>query len=52
MQIKLTLMIKSVCKCSNAGSFSLKWKKVNVVPVYKKVDKCFKTYRPVSMLPI
>ena len=52
MQIKLTIMIKSVCKYINTGSLSLEWKKVNVVPVYKKVGKCFKDHRPVSLLPI
>ena len=61
MQIKLTFVIKSVlvkicskspCKCINTGSFSLEWKKVNVVPVYKKFDKCFRNYRSVPLLPI
>ena len=52
---------KSICKplqfifrqCTDTGSFPLEWKKVNVVPVHKKVDKqCLKNYRPVSLLPI
>ena len=36
------------------GIFPEKWKKANVVPVYKnKGDKCVvKNYRPVSLLPI
>ena len=33
--------------------FPSKWKKANVVPVYKnKGDKCVKNYRPMSLLPI
>ena len=52
MQIKLAVVIRSVCKYINTGSLSFEWKKVNVVPKYKKVDKCFKNYRPVSLLPI
>ena len=52
---------KSICKplqfifrqCIDTGSFPLEWKKVNVVPVHKKVDKqCLKNYGPVSLLPI
>ena len=44
---------KSICKplqlifsqCIDAGSFSLEWKKANVVPVHKKGDKqCLKNY--------
>ena len=38
----------------NSNIFPEKWKKANVVPVYKnKGDKCVvKNYRPVSLLPI
>ena len=36
------------------GKFPTKWKKANVVPVYKKGDnkKILKNYRPVSLLPL
>ena len=35
------------------GTFPLRWKKANVVPIYKKYDKqSMKNYRPVSLLPI
>ena len=35
------------------GKFPLEWKKVNIVPIYKKGGKqAVKNYRPVSLLPI
>ena len=52
---------KTICKplecifreCLNTGLFPLEWKKVNLVPVYKKVDKQYLiNYRPVLLLPI
>ena len=39
--------------CIENGKFTSKWKKANVVPVYKKGNKqTLWNYRPVSLLPI
>ena len=52
---------KSICKplcktfeeCLRTGTFPLEWKRVNVVPIFKKGDKqIYKNFRPVSLLPI
>ena len=52
---------KSICiplrkifeECLRTGTFPLEWKKGNVVPIFKKVDKeIYKNYRPVSLQPI
>ena len=51
----------SICKpleiifqnCLRSGRFPSEWKKVNVVPTFKKGDKqCIKNYRPISLLPV
>ena len=51
----------SICKpleiifqnCLRLGRFPSEWKKVNVVPTFKKGDKqCIKSYRPISLLPV
>ena len=45
--MKIFQFSSALCK------FSTCWKKGNVVPVYKKVNKSVvKNYRPVSLLPI
>ena len=39
--------------CLKTGQFPSEWKKANVVPVFKKVDKqLVKNYGPISLLPI
>ena len=39
--------------CITAGSFTLIWKKANVIPGYKKNEKnLFKNHRPISLLPM
>ena len=54
----LKLCGKSICKpldlifqsCIKQGKFPTAWKKANVVPVHKKVNKeILKNYRPVSL---
>ena len=40
-------------KCLSQGIFPEKWKRANIVPVHKKIEKNLKTnYRPISLLPI
>ena len=65
-QYKISIrMIKicgnSVCKslrkifeeCWRSGTFPLEWKRVNVVPIFKKGDKqIYKNYQPISLSPI
>ena len=42
-----------MCSCSKFQQMSFEWKKVNVVPTYKKNDKQLaRSYRPISLLPI
>ena len=50
----LTLPLKIIFEHSiKKGKFPEIWKKVNVVPVYKREDKMFvKNYRPISLFPI
>ena len=52
---------KSICiplrkifeACLRTGTFSLEWKKGNVVSIFKKGNKqIYKNYWPVSLLPI
>ena len=39
--------------CMNEGKYSSEWKKVNFVPLHKKIDNlCAKNYMPISLLPI
>ena len=46
----LELISKS---CLESGKFPLEWKKVNLVPAYKRGDKqLLKNYRPISLLSI
>ena len=50
----------SICKpleiifqnCLRSGKFPSKWKKANVAPKFKKGDKLYKNYCPVSLLPV
>ena len=57
----LKLCSNSICKplgiifnrCLETSTFLNDWKKVNVVPVFKKGDKqILKYYRPISLLPV
>ena len=42
-----------MCSCSKFQQMSFEWKKVNVVPTYKKNNKqLVRSYRPISLLPI
>ena len=39
--------------CIIKGEFPSEWKKANVVPLHRKIDKqALKNYRPISLLPI
>ena len=57
----LKICDESVCKplavifrsCLENGKFPSEWKKINVVPVFKKNNKQkLKNHRPISLLPV
>ena len=50
----ITLPLSIIYKnCLSKGVFPNKWKKANVIPVYKKNEKNLTTnYRPISLLPL
>ena len=46
-------LFKIFKNCSKCGIFPDDWKKENIIPIFRKVDKQnIKNYRPVSLLPI
>ena len=48
--IKLAIIFQN---CLRSGKLPSEWKKVNVVPTFKKGDKqCIKNYCPVPLLPV